>query len=263
MLNNPTQSKGVAGTVNSMRALLSRGIPLVAVSFRDHDSERLAAEARSAGVDVAELRIDQFSRSDTDHVLAQVERFDGLPVLATVRAAHEGGDWSGTEAARLALFRSVIPTVDAIDVELSSSEIIGDVIAHAKRHDKVVIVSYHEFRLTPELAALEAVIDEAKDLGADCVKIATMARTTDDLRTLAMLTLKAADRGLIVIAMGAFGSLSRIFFPALGSRLTYSFIGDRPAPGQLSFAETFDALRRFYPEFNQEKVLSMQILEDA
>lgn len=256
-----SSSKGVG--VNRFSALLEREIPIIAVTFRDNDSEKLAPEAKAAGVDVAELRIDRFSSIDPVHVVNEVRKFHALPVLATIRSQTDGGDWSGTETERLDLFRVIMPEVDAVDIELSSAQIRTDVIAAARAHQRVVIVSHHDFETTPALDILESIVHEAKDVGADIVKISTMARSKSDLRTLASLAIKMADLGLIVIAMGAVGTVGRVLFPALGSCLTFSFIGDRPAPGQLTFDETFHLMRKFYPEFNEQKIISMQLLEDV
>lgn len=238
-----------------MRALLDDGIPLVAVSFDDTDAELRAHEAQAAGVDVAELRVDRYARTDTAHVLAQVDAFKALPVLATIRSPLEGGDWKGTEDERLDLFRALAPRVQAVDIELSSREILSGVIEAARAHDTVAIVSYHNFEFTPATEELQAVIDEASIAGADVVKVSTMVESEDDVRRLAALLLRAGADGtrLIVIAMGATGAVSRVFFPALGSRITYSFFGASSAPGQLDFTETSGLLRRFYPAFDRRK----------
>lgn len=258
------KSKDGARNVNTLRVLLDGGVPLVAVSFYDRDGERLAREARSAGVDIAELRIDQFSNTTTDHVLAQVREFRHLPVLATVRSEHEGGGWRGTEVERLDLFRAVMPFAAAVDIELSSREILHDVVATARQHDVMVIVSHHDFERTPDVGELEAVVGAAQAAGADIVKVSTMARSVADVKRLASLLVNADDGPeLIVIAMGATGTVSRVFFPALGSRITYSFIGDRPSPGQLEFTETFRLLRQFYPEFDRRKITELALVENA
>ncbi|MFD0200791.1 MULTISPECIES: type I 3-dehydroquinate dehydratase [Saccharothrix] len=239
--------------MNSMRALLDLDLPVIAVSFADDDSARAAAEARSAGVDVAELRIDRFSRTDVGHVLAQVRAFEGLPVLATVRSAAEGGGWSGAEEARLELFREVAPLVDAVDVELSSDGIVADVIAAAHAHDALAVVSYHNFDHTPDTSELDRIARAAKEAGADIVKISTMATKAADLKVLASLLVNAGDTEMIVIAMGEIGTASRIFFPALGSRLTYTFIGHQPTSGQLDYAETSALIGKFYPGYDRRK----------
>ncbi|MGW6704819.1 type I 3-dehydroquinate dehydratase [Streptomyces sp. NPDC054956] len=245
--------------MNSIRALLDGGIPLVAVSFDDGEAGPRADEAKAAGVDVAELRVDRFSRTGAEHVLAQVDAFKALPVLATVRSALEGGEWTGTEEERLEVFRALAPRVDAVDIELSSREILPEVVAAARLHDTVVIVSYHNFEFTPSTEELQAVIDDAKSAGADVVKVSAMVTSESDVRRLASLLLRAGEDGtrLIVIAMGEIGAVSRVFFPALGSRITYSFFGTSSAPGQLDFPETFGLLRKFYPDFNQRKIVEM------
>src|SRR5258705_10208851 len=104
----------------TLRERLADEVPLVAVSFGDDAAERDAALVRDLGVDVAELRIDWYSAIEPDHVRAQVDRFRGLPTLATIRSKAEGGHWSGGEPDRLRLFEAVLPAVDAIDVELSA-----------------------------------------------------------------------------------------------------------------------------------------------
>ena len=74
---------------------LTSGRPLVAVSFTDADARDDLVEARHAGVAIAELRIDLFARLTPDYVARQAERLSGLPSLATIRLASEGGAWTG------------------------------------------------------------------------------------------------------------------------------------------------------------------------
>jgi 3-dehydroquinate dehydratase I len=233
--------------MNSIRTLLESKTALVAVSFYDNDSEQRAKEARTAGVDIAELRIDRFERNDVEHVLEQIHAFQDLPILATVRSTHEGGNWSSSEQDRLELFRAVAPFVDAIDIELSSSDILPDVVALARQTDTIVIVSYHNFEHTPSTEDLESIVGGAESAGADIIKVSTMATSGEDLKTLASLLLNASGKiDLIVIAMGDIGTISRVFFPALGSRLTYSFIGESRTPGQLEYNEASRLLKRFH-----------------
>lgn len=240
--------------MNRLRTLLKSENPLVAVSFYDDDSERKAREAEDAGIDVAELRIDRFEGDGVDHVVTQVHKFRALPVLATVRSAHEGGDWAGSEQDRLELFRAVAPLVDAVDIELSSSEILSDVVALARESDTITIVSYHNFDHTPKIDELESIARSAESAGADILKISTMANNRKDLVTLASLLVNPpTEADQVVIAMGDIGAVSRVFFPALGSRLTYSFIGTSRTPGQLEHAELSRLLSKFYPNFNEHK----------
>jgi 3-dehydroquinate dehydratase-1 len=153
--------------------------------------------------------------------------------------------------------------VDGIDIELNAVGILPAVVAAAHAQNKVVVISNHNFESTPTAAELDAMATRAKTLGADFVKLSATARSTDDVRTLASFTQRHADLGLIVIAMGPLGALSRVFFPALGSRLTYAHTGQHAVSGQLDFQTTFERLREFYPAFNEKKIIALQLLEDA
>lgn len=166
-------------------------------------------------------------------MVAQVRRFDARPTIATIRAATEGGGWDGDETRRLALYEAVLPWVGGLDVEASSTTIADRVVAAAKQQQRVAVVSFHDFERTPPEAELRSRIDAARSLGADVVKIATMAHHTADLRTLARILVDDHGVGLIVIGMGTLGAPSRLLFPFLGSRLTFAAVGRPGAPGQL------------------------------
>jgi 3-dehydroquinate dehydratase-1 len=237
---------------DDLRDLLEAAPPAIALSFEDTTTADEIERCFAAGLDVAELRIDRYASFETSHVLAHVERFAGRPTIATIRDEREGGKWRGTDEQRLDLFRHVLPKVAAVDVELSSEAIRADVVESARALNKVVIVSNHNFDSTPTVDQLLEMATEAKRIGADFVKLSAMTHSPGDVRALAEFTLANADLGLIVIAMGDFGSVSRVFFPALGSRLTYAYRA-HPVAGQLDYEDTFSLLRKFYPDFSSRK----------
>jgi 3-dehydroquinate dehydratase len=79
-------------------------------------------------------------------------------------------------------------------------------------------------------------------------KLAAHARDLADLRTLIGVTLATADRGIVTLALGPAGPLSRVVLPAAGSLLTYGHVGRPTAPsGQLPVAELAPLLRRLLP----------------
>lgn len=234
---------------NRLAALLASEAPTVAVSHGDEvDAEQVSA-ARDLGVDVVELRVDRFDVLDVDHVTAVVGRCSALPVLATVRHVDEGGSWTGDERDRAALVRALLPVVDGVDVELArSGGPMAEVVAEARSLDRTVVLSHHDFTATPTRPRLDAMADEASAAGADHLKVAVAVHTPSDVRTLASFTIDHAHEAPITIAMGDRGSVSRVFFPALGSRLTYAFVSEHQVPGQLDVVETLQLLGRFYPE---------------
>jgi 3-dehydroquinate dehydratase-1 len=237
----------------TLRERLAEEVPLVAVSFGDEDAERDAAIVRDRGVDVAELRVDWYASTGPEHALRQIRPFAGVPTLATVRAKDEGGYWAGDEPERLRLYEAIVPEVDAVDVELASAEIRPGVVAAARAHGTLVILSHHDFTATPSAAYLDSLVEDGFAAGADLVKVSTMAHGPDDVRTLTEFTLRHQHRGVIVIAMGAEGAASRLMLPVLGSRITYSAVGGRPAPGQLPFEETVRLLELFSPRFARRR----------
>jgi 3-dehydroquinate dehydratase-1 len=227
--------------------VLLDGTPRIAVPFDDAADNRTVEDAAALGVDIAEIRIDLFASAETGHVMAQVQRFARLPTLATIRHAAEGGSWRGTEEARLALFRAVIAHVDAVDVELRATTIVGDVVAQAQSTGKLAVVSHHDFERTPLLQELLGVVDRARGLGADIVKLACAVAGPGDVRTLARVLLERSDANLVVIGMGEAGLATRVLFPALGSLFTFAHLGRATAPGQMPLKELADLLRRCYP----------------
>jgi 3-dehydroquinate dehydratase-1 len=240
--------------MNRLRAVLDGEPPAVAVSFEnagDVEAYSVASQAVAAGVDIAELRIDRFPDTGPPAVLDYAHSFRALPTIATIRLAGEGGSWKSSEQERLELFRAVLPAVDGVDVELSAADLATEVVRSASSAGKVSIVSYHNFDETPDPAQLEELLHRALGLGADYVKISVMAKTPSDVRALAQFLIANQPLPIIAIAMGALGAMSRIFFPALGSRMTFSFIGDAMAPGQVAYEETSYLLRKFYPGYKR------------
>jgi 3-dehydroquinate dehydratase type I len=209
-----------------------------------------ALRAGRDGADMLELRVDSFAEADHARMVADVKRLGclGLPLLLTVRSAKEGGARRMSDAERMGHFRALMPVVDAVDVELGSTAILKDVLSLAGKHGRRAIVSYHNFKATPASAYLKGVIRRARRAGADAVKIATFVRTDGDLKRLAGLLIES--NGLIAIGMGERGRPSRVFFPLLGSLVTYgstTVSRASSAPGQMSVKDlkrAFDAVRR-------------------
>jgi 3-dehydroquinate dehydratase-1 len=214
------------------------GTPRIAVPFRDDVTPKTVEAAKSLGMDLAELRIDLFTNREPAHVLHVITRFQGVPLLATIRSSAEGGQWNGPDADCLALIEAILPSVDAVDIELSSEAIVDVVIRAAHECRKPAVVSYHNFTTTPPLEQLQRIADTARDRGADIVKVATHCTTRDDLRTLTRLLLAQEDKPTVAIGMGPRGATSRVLFPALGSLFTFASHGEPTAPGQFSLEET-------------------------
>jgi 3-dehydroquinate dehydratase-1 len=214
------------------------GRPAVAVSFTDADGRDEVAAARAAGVAIAELRIDLFARLTPDYVALQAERLAGLPTLATIRLAAEGGAWRGEEAARLALFQAVLAYVDGLDIELRADETLAALRPAVHEAGKLLVVSHHDFSGTPPYEDLAEICRRAAEAGGDVVKIAAMINADQDIATLALLLVERPATNLVVIGMGEKGVATRIAFAENGSLFTFAAKGERAsAPGQIPYVE--------------------------
>lgn len=201
------------------------------------------------GLSLAEARVDLFHERSAAAVRERLDAVRALlPVLVTVRAASEGGEWREPESARLELYRALLPSADAVDVELAAP-IRAEVVSAARRARRLVVLSHHDFRRTPPAAALDRIVERGVRAGADIVKIAAHAADDADTARLAAVFARHPKRALVVIAMGEHGKKSRVFFPALGSLFTFASLDRATAPGQLDLAATRRALADFFPDF--------------
>lgn len=218
--------------------------PCVVAAGGEAELELLGATT----ADVIELRADLFAAPTPPVIVAALTRLRaaGRPILLTVRSDSEGGR-AMPDATRAAIYDAGLPLVEAVDVELSSVELYRALIPQVRAAGKTAILSFHDFRGTPNRTALRERAERALHAGAHIAKLATTAHTLDDVRVLLEITLALRERGVVTLAMGELGTLSRVFFPAAGSLLTYGSVGVPTAPGQLPVDELSQLLRRFFP----------------
>jgi len=187
--------------------------------------------------DAIEFRMDL-----TDEPLAAIEAYDGeLPILATNRAAWEGGEWDGDDADRLEVLAvaTEFEAVGAIDVELEAildDEIDTDeLLETARERDVSVVVSAHDFAGTPSRSQMVSTLTEASKYG-DVAKLAVTAASKADTIALLSATEQLTYHGdrVATMAMGEVGSHTRAVAPVYGSKIGYAPVdaADATAPGQ-------------------------------
>ena len=205
---------------------------------------RACARKAPANCDWLEVRLDLVGLCGGQwRDLCAAAQSAGRPVLLTIRAAREGGAWKGTEADRRALMLEGLGSVAAVDLEIGTKT-PEPVVQAAHAAGVQVVGSFHDFKRTPSLAALQAVERRGRDMGADVVKIATQVRSAADLARL--MALPALAQGPIaVLGMGTRGAISRVALPCAGSCLTYGALDIATASGQLTCRELAKELARF------------------
>ncbi|MFZ2527071.1 MAG: type I 3-dehydroquinate dehydratase [Rhodococcus sp. (in: high G+C Gram-positive bacteria)] len=205
-------------------------------------------------VDIVEWRMDFFhALTDTASLVAQAralaEQLDGIPLLATCRTRHEGGEADLTDAAYADLNVAVAESgsVDLVDVEYGRDRAAVDrVIAVAHARKVAVVASHHDFAGTPPKAEIVARLLEMQNLGADICKIAVMPLGAADVLTLLDATRtmheELADRPIVTMSMGGLGVVSRLAGQVFGSAATFGMVGTASAPGQVGVADLKAAL---------------------
>lgn len=195
---------------------------------------------KEMGADIFEIRVDCFT-IEFDKILAYVRTIREtleVPIIGTIR------ETPYTKSHRLSMFNSLLPYLDAIDIELDTS-LAQAVIDQAK--NKTIIVSEHNYECTPTDQEMTRMVLDAKSQGADIVKLAVTATNQHDLIRFLAFT-ENCQENIVAIAMGEIGKLSRVVAPLYGSLFTYAYIGEQVAPGQLSLKEMVEEIARYYPK---------------
>lgn len=199
--------------------------------------------------DLLEWRIDFFGGiGDTKAVIETAQAIrqaaGGIPVLLTRRNATEGGEPIAiAEAVVVEMYAAACQArcVEMIDYELSNApDNLRRLREVSAANGIEMIMSYHNFQLTPDAATLDSKFEAAQRLGGDVAKVAVMPKDVQDVLAL----LAATDRArqsiklpLISMSMGGIGSLSRIMGWVYGSAATFAVGKSSSAPGQIAIED--------------------------
>jgi 3-dehydroquinate dehydratase/shikimate dehydrogenase len=183
-------------------------------------------EAREAGADLCELRLDTLGDATPEALLADKP----LPVMATCRPEWEGGKFEGTEADRVGLLEEAcLHGADYVDLEFRAFKDI-------RRRQAQLVLSYHDFNGVPQ--DLERIVSKMRMLEPFLLKVACLTRGGEDLVRLVRLQKSLGVPGAVV-AMGEAGVPLRALYFRYGGFLTYAAVrpGGATAPGQLTVGQ--------------------------
>ena len=209
--------------------------------------------------DLIEWRVDFFEGiGDAKQVVEAARQLKdaaaGIPLLFTRRNAREGGEKIviGEEQV-VELYRSVCASglVALVDVEMDNDAAHVQAVRETSRLAGLTLVlSFHDFKATPEADALVRRFEQAAALGADVAKIAVMPQSLDDVLTLLGATARASRSvaiPLVSMAMGPLGAVTRASGWVFGSAMTFAVGASSSAPGQMPIEDmraAIDALKR-------------------
>jgi len=231
---------------------------------------RTAQLADGLGADMLELRIDSMggsknSEQDIVDLVRKIRKNSVLPIIGTIRSPQEQELYPTLfqfpNERRLKIFQEILDYIDFVDIEVSSNSINKTVIQQAHNKDKLAILSYHNFRTTPPLNELTEYANKAFSMKADVIKIATMANDRKDVRELLMFCQSWDKCPIVAISLGAIGAVSRFIGFLFKSCLTYGYVHQPLAPGQVSIRELVDSCRYYYSDYNQDFIEIHKVLE--
>jgi 3-dehydroquinate dehydratase-1 len=243
--------------------------PAICAPLVARTSDTLLEEARAVAAkrpDILEWRVDFFEGiADTRAVLDAAagirKATPGIPLLFTRRSSNEGGEPIAiSEEQVIALYRAICESghIDLIDYEMSNEERhVREVREFSHEHDVQLVLSFHDFNRTPDAAYLDERFIAAERMGADVAKIAVMPRGMEDVLKLFDSTLQASRKlsiPVVSMAMGRFGSVSRMCGWAFGSAMTFAVGQSSSAPGQMPIEDVEAGMAILQKAFGRPQV---------
>lgn len=212
---------------------------MLCVSIAEPTIEKVIA--RLDNIECAEIRLDA-GNFNPDECREMFEKCSaGRTLIATYRAGMISEDDRSN-----ALKESISHGAAYVDLEIeNSSEFNSPLIAHAREKGCTVIISYHNYEMTPDNEELCAIVNECRAKGADLAKIATLAQgPSDAARLLSLYDRSRFDFPVLCLGMGEAGKITRIAAPLLGAPFTFAapVQSKCTAPGQLCY----EVMRKFY-----------------
>jgi len=96
------------------------------------------------------------------------------------------------------------------------------------------------------------ILEKAKNLGADIVKVAFTAKDLESAQRLCC-AVSVFKHPKVFMAMGSAGMFTRVVGFSFGSLLTYTFFGKPTAPGQVPAEKLVKLLHGLYPDYHARK----------
>lgn len=186
----------------------------------------VANDCIKKGADILEFRIDALRDPNFEDIRKAVEEIN-FPMIVTNRIQSEGGFFKGSEKERIELLKKCSNLVEYIDIELQTDD---KYIKQLNQGKAKTIISYHDFKKTPELEEIYYIVEKEKELG-DIAKVAFMPRNLDD--TLKVLAILSHYDNTIAISMDELGSYTRVMASKFDSPITFAAGRDVTASGQI------------------------------
>ena len=230
---------------------------MICTCIQNKNLEEIFSLLERGDVEMAEIRLDLCPDLDEEDIESLFSGTD-IPLIATCRIA---GSASMQEAERR-LRTAILAGAKYVDVELEAPAPMGKRLRRAARESGTTLIrSYHNFDETPDAETLAEMVTKCRIFGSDVIKVATMARSPEDVaRVMDLYGMTYSDGRvqeegtLVAFCMGEAGKESRLECLRRGAPFTYVSLGegDGTAPGQWTLTEMNEAVysgsQGFYAE---------------
>lgn len=216
---------------------LYSGYMHICVPLKERNISTLLSALKKANkiADIIEIWFDELENLDQENIRL-ILKTAKKPLIYKVSKVNEK------------TLNSILSTgkITYLDLDLSTKQsIIGKI---KKNHPKMkLIISYHDFKKTPELKELQRLAAKILKKGADIIKIATKATMPEDSLTMLSLLgqLSAREKTAICICMGVHGQLTRLTGHLFGNYLMYAPMrtSHKTAAGQITAINLKRALK--------------------
>lgn len=236
-------------------------VPIVGVTKKEIISE--IKEIRSTKAELVEWRVDWFEdvlvSEEVLEVLSHMRHLlNDIPLLFTFRSFREGGNCEVTDEVYENLNHLAISSgaVDLVDVELFfGQEMIARTKEKAHEAGVKIVVSNHDFHVTPPKKEMIKRLTRMNELGADIAKLAVMPADKQDLLNLMSATIEAValnpDCPIVTMSMAQDGMLSRLCGEITGSAITFGSLKKASAPGQIAVADLSKILQIIHKQIEE------------
>lgn len=134
--------------------------------------------------------------------------------------------------------------VHFIDIDLDFQTFFNQKLhLQTKKHKVNLIISYHNYKTTPNKSILEQLFYQCYRNGADLVKIVVTPQKINDIEKI--VNLYSKGKPVIAFGMGSFGMITRLLSLYLGAPFTYvsADLGLQTAQGQICFQDMQEIMR--------------------
>ncbi len=203
---------------------------MICVPIKEKDPKVLlkSFEIAQKEADLTEIWFDELGANLNESLVAKIFSKKKKPIIFKSLGNKE------------TLYEILQHPVDYLDLDYKTPRKLIQQLKSKFKETKLII-SFHNFKSTPNLKSLIKTANSIDEKGADIIKIATFANNFEDcLKIFSLLEhLKEKDKTAICLAMGKEGKLTRLAGHLFGNYLMYCPLAKdkKTASGQLTVKE--------------------------